>query len=66
MRPCPCRLGSRAGGNCRAWNRRGTRQLLIPPPAGFAVPPPLRRSRLRPVGNEVLVIRVAAYVPGGD
>src|SRR5216683_2807245 len=27
--------------------------------------PPLERSRLRPVGNEVLVIRVAAYAPGG-
>ena len=36
MRPCSCRLGSRAGGNCRAWNRRGTHQLLIPPPPGRA------------------------------
>ena len=38
-RPCPCRLGPAPAGNRRAWDRRGTRQLLIPPLPGRARSP---------------------------
>jgi DNA-binding MarR family transcriptional regulator len=61
-RAAPCRLGPASAGNRRAWDRHGTRQLLIRALPGRArSPAALQGSRLRPVGNEVLVIRVGAY-----